>query len=177
MHHRQTRRPQPSVTEPRPVLLRAVRLFVQAASGCPGVRRISLVGSLTTDKPIPKDADVLVIIDGATHLDELARAGRQLKGAAQKINLGADIFLADEGHRYLGRICGFRECHPRVWCRAQNCGARPHLNDDLHVVTLPEELITAPPVDLWPTTVRRAAMPPDVEQLLLRAMEQVRSRD
>ena len=159
--------PTPSVAEPRRALLLAVRAFVQAAGGCAGVRRIALVGSLTTDKPIPKDADVLVIIAGAMDLAELARAGRRLKGEAQHINLGADIFLADEGGCYLGRICHYRECHPRVACRARHCGRREHLNDDLDVVTLSKELVAAPPVDLWPNVVRRVPMPPDVETLLL----------
>jgi predicted nucleotidyltransferase len=161
------RDPRPSVAEPRRDLLLAVQSFVKAASACPGVRRIALVGSLATDKAVPKDADVLVTIDGAMNLTELARIGRRLKGATQSINLGADIFLVDEDGRYLGRICRYRECHRRVACVAQHCGHRPHLNDDLHVVTLSEQLINAPPVELWPTIVRRVTAPPDVESLLL----------
>ncbi len=128
---------------------------------------MALVGSLTTAKAIPKDADVLVVIDDAVDLHRLASAGRRLKGAAQNINLGADIFLADESGRYLGRICHYRECHPRVACRAQHSGRRDHLNDDLHVVTLSRELIAAPPIDLWPDVVRRVGVPADVEALLL----------
>jgi len=104
-------------------------------------------------------------------LAELARTGRRLKGQAQTINLGADIFLADEGGRYLGRICHYRECHPRVACRARHCARRQHLNDDLDVVTLSKELLAAPSVDLWPNVVRRLPMPPDVETLLLADLE------
>jgi hypothetical protein len=159
--------PTPSVPEPRRPLLLAVRSFVQAARDCRGVLRIALVGSLTTTKAIPKDADVLVTIDGTMDLAGLARTGRRLQGFAQTINLGADIFLADEGGQYLGRICHYRECHPRMACRAQHCGRREHLNDDLHVVTLSKELLTAPPVVLWPNVVRRLTVPPDVEALLL----------
>jgi hypothetical protein len=103
-------------------LLEAVLAFVWAARECPGVLRIALVGSLTTPKPIPKDADVLVTIKGDMDLTQLARYGRRLQGTAQNINLGGDIFLVDEGGRYLGRICHYRECHPRVACRAQHCG-------------------------------------------------------
>jgi hypothetical protein len=33
------------------------------------------------------------------------------------------------------------ECRPRALCVAQHCGERDHLNDDLHIVTLPQELI------------------------------------
>ena len=60
---------------------------------------------------------MLVVIDLATLLLWL-RIGRQLKGAAQKIDLGANIFIADEAGRYLGRICPYRECHARAACRA-----------------------------------------------------------
>ena len=165
--------PRPSVAEPRRDLLLAVRSFVRAARACPGVLRIALVGSLITNKAIPKDADVLVTIDGTTDLTELARAGRRLKGSAQTINLGADIFLADTTGRYLGRVCHYRECHPRIACLAQHCGRREHLNDDLDVVTLSKELLAAPPVDLWPNVVRRLTVPPDVEALLLSELERV----
>ena len=159
--------PSPSVPDPRRVLLAAVHEFIQAASACPAVKRIALVGSLTTDKPVPKDADVLVTIDGGMDLGPLARTGRRLKGQAQSINLGADIFLADENGRYLGRICRYRECHARVLCHARHCGERQHLNDDLDEVTLSPGLIAAPPLDLWPAVVRRQTMPSDVEALLL----------
>jgi hypothetical protein len=159
--------PTPSVPDPRRVLLIAVREFVQAASAFPGVRRIALVGSLTTDKPVPKDADVLVTVDGGMDLGPLARVGRRLKGQAQSINLGADIFLADERGRYLGRICRYRECHARVLCHARHCGDRQHLNDDLDDVTLSQSLIAAPPLDLWPAVVRRGTLASDVEATLL----------
>jgi hypothetical protein len=65
------------------------------AAFCSRPVRIALFGSLVTDKPVPKDADVLVTIDATMDLASLARLGRRLKGAAQTINLGADIFLAD----------------------------------------------------------------------------------
>jgi hypothetical protein len=173
MRHKPSHSPRPSVAEPRGELLLAVRSFVRAARTCPGVLRIALMGSLVTSKAIPKDADVLVTINGTMDLGELARAGRRLKGSAQTINLGADIFLADVTGRYLGRICHYRECHPRVACLAQHCGRREHLNDDLHVVTLSKELLAAPPVDLWPNVIRRLTMPADVEALLLNELERV----
>jgi hypothetical protein len=173
MRRNQSYSPSPSVAEPRRELLLAVRSFVRAARACPGVLRIALLGSLVMSKAIPKDADVLVTIDSAMDLAELARAGRRLKGSAQTINLGADIFLADVTGRYLGRICHYRECHPRVACLAQHCGRREHLTDDLHVVTLSKDLLAAPPVDLWPNVVRRLTVPADVETLLLSELERV----
>jgi hypothetical protein len=166
--------PTPTVAEPRRPLLLAVRSFVHAASDCRGVLRIALLGSLTTTKAIPKDADLLVTIDGNMELHALARAGRRLQGFAQTMNLGADIFLADERGRYLGRICHYRKCFPRAACFAQHCSSREHLNDDLHVVTLSEQLIAAPPITLWPQVVRSNAVPPDVEALLLTELERER---
>src|SRR5262249_44798160 len=101
------RGPSASVVEPRLPLLLAVLAFVRAARACPGVHRISLLGSILTVKAIPKDIDVLVTIDGAMQLTGLALAGRRVMGRAQTINLGADIFLADTTGRYLGRICHY----------------------------------------------------------------------
>jgi hypothetical protein len=138
-----------------------VLAFVREARSTRGVRRIALLGSLATDKPMPKDADVLVTIDAATDLGPLARSGRRLQGTAQRINLGADIFLADEAHRYIGRICHYRECHPRVARRALSCGRRQHLNDDLQIVTLSPTLISAPPIQLWSYVVARCTVPVD----------------
>lgn len=168
----QPRAPSSSVAEPRRPLLLAVLTFVLAARDCPGVQRISLLGSILTAKAIPKDVDVLVAIDATMDLTKLARSGRRLMGQAQTINLGADIFLAETTGRYLGRICHYRECHPRVLCHAQHCGQRDHLNDDLHIVTLSQELIASPPVELWPKVFRRLPVPADVEQALLTELDQ-----
>lgn len=145
--------------------------FTRAARSLAGVRRIALLGSLATPKPVPKDADVLVTIDGDLDLDSLAGLGRRLKGSAQTINLGADIFLADEAGDYMGRICHYRECHPRVACRARNCGSRQHLNNDLQIVMLSPKLISAPPIDLWPHIARRVLVPADAEAVLLAELE------
>jgi len=169
--------PTPSVAEPRPVLLAAVRCFVREAARCAGVLRIAFVGSLTTDKAAPKDADVLVTIDAGMELTKLARAGRRLMGQAQRINLGGDIFLADVAGRYLGRICRYRECHPRALCRARHCGLRDHLNDDLDVVTLSAKLIAEPPIELWPGITRRVPVPADVEMILLAQLEDGRTQN
>jgi hypothetical protein len=59
-----------------------------------GVRAIAALDDRV--KPVPKYADVLVTIDANLDLDPLVRLGRCLKGSAQTINLGADIFLADQ---------------------------------------------------------------------------------
>jgi hypothetical protein len=136
------------------------------------VHRIALLGSLSTAKAIPKDVDLLVTIERTMDLTHLARAGRRLQGLAQTINRGADIFLADTGRHYLGRLCHYRECHPRAACRAQHCGLRAHLNDDLDVVTLSKDLLELPPFELWPKVIRTLTAPADVEEILLTKLEQ-----
>jgi hypothetical protein len=150
--------------ELRDQLLDEVALFVQTASQIPGVRRIALIGSLTSDKPDPKDADILVTVSDTLDLARLAAKGRKLKGRCQSFNRGGEVFLADERNRYLGRICPWKQCEPyiRAACRAQHCGQRPFLYDDLQVIKLPTSLIAAPPLVLWPEWVADAAVPEDV---------------
>jgi hypothetical protein len=154
-------------------LLDAARSFVESAAGLPGVQRIALIGSLLTDRPYPKDVDLLVCVSGGTDLAPLAAAARRLKGRLQSQNRGADIFLADEQARYLGRICSWRVCAPgvRLACDALHCGRRPYLHDDLATIRLDSSLVAAPPLQLWPTVVRRAEIPGDVE-VLARRLEQ-----
>jgi len=163
----------------RSFLLSEVSRFVEFARTCPGVRKIALVGSLTTDKHDPKDADVLVTIDDDADLTALATAGRRLKGRAQSRNKGADIFLADPSGRYIGRTCHWRECRPgiRVACDAQHCGRRAFLHDDLGAVRLDPSLVQAPPLELWPTVVRRGQVPGDVEAQLIEPLQKGRAHD
>lgn len=160
----------PPLTAPlRSFLLDAVLQFTRRAHLLPGVLRIALIGSLTTPKSNPKDADVLVTVEPEMILTDLARLGRQLKGQGQTRNSGADIFLAHPDHQYIGRICGWRECQfgVRVSCRANHCGHREYLNDDLQVVKLDTQLIAHPPVELWPAVICRQNVPVDVTQRLL----------
>ena len=64
----------------RAPLLKAVLRFVRGARICQGVLRMALIGSLTTAKPLPKDADVLVTIEDGLDLTPLARAAPALEG-------------------------------------------------------------------------------------------------
>jgi hypothetical protein len=43
----------------------------------------------------------------------------------------------------------------------------------MHVVTLSNELLAAPPIELWPNIVRRVMVPHDVEAILLIELEPV----
>ena len=168
----------PPAESNRGFLIAEVRAFVMRARGLPGVRRIGLIGSLVTPKTNPKDADLLIWVDDQADLVRLAAAARQLKGRAQSRNSGADVFLANPGGTYLGRICGYRDCRPgiRTSCRALHCGRRPRLCDDLDVLELRSDVVQAPPVELWPTALIHAAVPEDIQELVLSMDSDVLSR-
>ncbi len=144
--------------------------FVEAAIGVPGVERIALIGSLTTEKPDPKDADVLVWVADDADLAPLAREGRKLQGRAQSLNHGGEVFLSDTNGKYIGRICPWKECAlgKRVRCDALNCGKRQYLHDDLKTVKLSDNLIANPPIDIWPEYTARVQVPKDVASAISR---------
>ncbi len=145
-------------------LIVEVLAFVRAAAGLPGVLRIALIGSLTTDEPNPKDADVLVTVADEADLAPLAGMGRKLQGRAQGFSRGGEVFLAGPRGDYLGRTCPWKRCGPGI--RA-SCGRRLYLHDDLATIRLSGDLIAAPPVELWPEVIARKPVPEDVDQLLL----------
>lgn len=96
----------------RSFLLAEALAFVRAARSLSGISRLALLGSLTTAKADPKDADVLVTVADDADLAPLARFTRRLQGRAQTINRGADIFLADLRRKYLGRTCHWKVVAP-----------------------------------------------------------------
>lgn len=118
--------------------LKEVLIFTHAATQLAGVIRIALIGSLTADKPNPKDADMLVTVANNADLVHLAALGRKLQGHAQSINCGGEVFLADSQNNYLGRTCPWKQCGPgiRASFDALNCGKRPFLHDDLSDIRL-----------------------------------------
>ncbi len=163
----------PNTKSTRSALIQLASAFVGEAIRVRGVTRIALVGSITTTKPDPKDIDLLVSIEDGTDLAPLAVRGRRLKGMAQSLGKGADIFLADTRGHYLGRICEWRDCRPgvRVRCDALHCGRRPYLHDDLVTVRLSDSIIGNPPIVLWPELARIVPVPPGVQRGLLRPLQ------
>ena len=156
------------LSEDRAHLLHAAVTFLKEVIQESGVLRIALIGSILTAKKNPKDIDFLLSVEDGLDLGRIARASRRLKGRTQQKNLGADIFLANNSHNYIGRICGWRECAPgiRMACKASHCGGREYLNDDLRVIKLKSELVAEPPVVVWPTEAVRIAVPPDLAEFL-----------
>jgi hypothetical protein len=159
--------------ELRHKLLDEVRIFVQVASRIPGVTRIALIGSLTTDKIDPKDADILVTVTDEADLMPLATEGRKLSGHCQSFGRSGEVFLADEHHRYLGRTCPWKQCGPgiRASCDAYHCGQRPYLHDDLGEIKLAKALIAEPPLELCPEMVARVPLPDDVREKVIRPLQ------
>ena len=153
-------------------LLDEALVFTQVASHIPGVTRIALIGSLTTDKVDPKDADLLVMVTDDVDLTDLATAARKLQGHCQSFSRSGEVFLADERYDYLGRACPWKRCGPgiRASCDALNCGKRPYLHDDLQAVKLPHSLIAEPPLELWPQITARVPVPDDVTERVLRPL-------
>ena len=152
----------------RQQLLDGLRRFVASARQIADVRRIAVLGSIVTDKPDPKDIDVLVVVADETDLAPLATCSRRLQGHAQNFNRGADVFLADERGTYIGRTCHWKDCRPgvRQSCDALHCGRRPYLHDDLDAIRLNSTLVLSPPVTLWPSVERRGQLPQDVEEIV-----------
>jgi hypothetical protein len=102
----------------------------------------------------------------------LPASGDASRGQRRPSTWGPDVFLADAAGRYMGRICHYHECFPRVACRALSCGLRQHLNDDLQIVTLSPTLVGAPPIELWPHVVAAGTVPADTQALLLALLDE-----
>ena len=157
----------------REILLDAAVGFVQSAARLAAVRRIAVIGSIMTERPRPKDIDLLVYVANDADLGPLATLARRLIGRLQSQCSGADVFLADEDGHYLGRTCLWKVCRPgvRASCDALHCGRRPYLHNDLNTVRLDDAVITAPPLDIGPLVVRRSQIPADVERFVARLGE------
>ena len=152
----------------RAPLLLAARDFVLGAAKLPGISRIALIGSLTTEKKEgPKDVDLLVTVGPTVAWKPLAVLSRKLMGRALTGGRGAEVFLADEGGEYAGRVCSFREPWRRVRCGARVCGVHPHQCDDQALLRLGTTTVNEPPLELWPRIRRRAELPRDVEDILV----------
>jgi hypothetical protein len=152
----------------RAYLLAETFRFIDRVTSMPGIKRIALIGSLTTSKPNPKDADILVTVEDDADLTALAAASRRLIGLAQSKNKGADVFLANPSGEYIGRICHWRECGPgiRASCNAHHCGQRHYLHDDFGDIRLKATVVREPTVEVWPRVVCRQQVPSDLQAYL-----------
>lgn len=146
--------------------------FVEMANRIPGVIRIALIGSLTTTKDDPKDVDLLITVADEIDLTPLAKITRKLKGRAQSLNRGGEVFLADPNGNHIGRICPWKRCGPgiRRSCDALHCGQRHYLHDDLDTIRLSADLVATPPVELWPRQVAHVDIPSDLQDAIQKTL-------
>jgi len=133
------------------------------------VARICLIGSIVTTKNNPNCVDLLITVSDEVSLEQLATASRSLMGRVGGFNRGAEIFLCRPNGEYLGRICPWKKCQPgvRMACKADSCGHRQYLYDDLSVATLDAELIREPPLTLWPEPDAKIKVPMDLFEHLV----------
>lgn len=158
--------PTPAEVTDRSRLLDAAFWFVGEAKKLADVLRIALVGSICTNKPNPKDVDLLVTIQPGADLKPLARLARGLQGHIQRGRLGCDVFLV-ENARYIGRTCRYREPWLRRVCAMTGLQCdqkRDFLCDTSCNFTLSAEVIRNPPLVLWPEIEVRAPLPEDVRR-------------
>jgi len=140
--------------------------FMEHIAKIEGVKRIALIGSICTAKKDPKDIDIMVTIRPELDVKPLARLGTRLSGRASQFGGSAELFLA-EGTQYLGRTCKYRDPFPRASCRPLRCYRdRPFLCYTNNNFVLTQELVTAPPLILWPEIIRNSKLPDDLEVLL-----------
>jgi hypothetical protein len=162
----------PPLPDLRRIMFAELRRFVRFARDIEGVKRIALIGSLSTDKEFPKDVDVLVTVSDHCELAPLAKLGRQMSGHMNNHRAGADVFLASEDGNYIGRTCPWKNCGPgyRASCDAMHCGKRAYLHDDLDAVRLNKAWIDRPPVVLWPVPTAAQGVPSDVHEQLIKQL-------
>ncbi len=154
------------INEYRQNIIKLVLDFILSCKEIEGVERISIIGSLISSKEKPKDVDLLVNISDDLDLTHLAKISRTLQGKSGGMTGGADVFLANSKNEYLGRICIWKDCKPRVRmsCDAQNCGKRKYLHDDLGVIKLSKDIIENPALILYPKLIYNFPIPQDIEE-------------
>jgi len=118
--------------------------FIQTVMNLNGITRIAMFGSLTTNKPDPKDADLLITVKNDLDLSRLAKAGRRLQGRAQSLNRGGEVFLANRRRLYL--------------------------HDDFGAIQLSDERVKFPPIEIWPNYKARVEVPKDLADALTKVL-------
>lgn len=165
----------------RGALIHAGTWFMEAVVKVPHVERVALCGSLTTSKEHPKDIDFLVYVTPDVDLKRLSKLKRGLLGRIQRGNLGADVFVVEQGS-YIGRACRYRDPWPRQVCMAQDltCDSRSGLCDTQRNFVLNDSLVQHPPIVLYPEiggTLNASEIPDDVAMHLIGQAYSSHSRD
>lgn len=153
-------------------MLEVLGKFLPSLRALEYVERIGLTGSITTTKVEPKDIDMVVCTVAGSEISVLATIYRKMLGRLQSAGRGIDIFIFEKG-TYVGRPCQHRECAPgiRLSCKADHCGVRPYLCDDLKAVRLDSTTLTRLPVQLHPCGWYLDSVPQDVKDFVKQQTE------
>ncbi|MFC4767390.1 zinc-ribbon domain containing protein [Effusibacillus consociatus] len=103
--------------------LRAAQNFANKAKNLTSVQEVVLCGSMASGDPYPEDIDLAVVLSHLDELPQLARYCRQISSTTH----AWEVFVFDNGRKYLGRICHKRECPGPYPCNAKDCGKTPRL--------------------------------------------------
>lgn len=155
------------MTEARQSMLKVLGEFLPSLKALKHMEQIGLIGSMTTPKREPKDIDIVVYIGVDFDLSALAGIYRKMLGRMQSIGRGVDIFTFEQGS-YIGRPCRYRECGRgiRLLCKADNCGRRHHLCNDLKNLNLSSTTLTNLPVQLYPKGLSGDNIPEDIRDFV-----------
>jgi predicted nucleotidyltransferase len=151
----------------RQALLSAVRWFLNEARHLDEVLQIALIGSVCTNKKHPKDIDLLITVKPGSDLKRLATLRRKTQGRIQQGLLGTDMFIVDTGE-YIGRLCRYREPHPRVSCCDDKLvcdSTKTFLCDTSRNFVIPQSLVDYPTIILYPEFSAPPGTPDDVLQI------------
>ena len=152
----------------RESLLYALNWFLDEVKQFKEVRQVALIGSICTNKPNPKDIDLLISIKPKTDLKKLATLRRKTQGRIGQGLLGTDMFIVEDG-RYLGRLCRYREPWPRVVCCNDNliCDrTRNYLCNTSNNFSIDKSIINNPPITIYPKFSTTIEIPNDVGKVL-----------
>ncbi|HWR26578.1 MAG TPA: hypothetical protein VN316_01745 [candidate division Zixibacteria bacterium] len=89
------------MNERRKQIRLAVEKFASQVRGYDGVIEVALFGSAASDKPNPQDFDLMVFIENVACIPHISKSIRKITN----IFHAHDVFIFDEGKKYLGRIC------------------------------------------------------------------------
>jgi len=98
----------------------SINMFKELVSNIESVIEIALFGSLTAEKKIAKDIDLMVFVENTHCIDKLAGCHRQVLG---RYHSSPDVFVFTKDRYFLGNICHRKECPSQsVECRVEGCG-------------------------------------------------------
>lgn len=124
----------------------AVEKFISLVKDGNGVIEVALFGSAASDKPIPQDFDLMVFIKDLSCIPHISKSIRKTTNLFH----AHDVFIFDEGRKYLGRICQRSVCPTTsVECYIKDCGKTKYLKQLDRFVFDEKKALQIRPVVVW----------------------------